>query len=78
MLLVLDTESPHRKPVNSTMFEGIVISSETLCAIQLGRISGFEEAIRVLRSLGEPIERKRTDDIEPTYTDTTPEEPEKA
>lgn len=74
MLLVLDSESPHRKAVNSSAFQGLIIDSETTASLQLGRITGYEEAIRLLKTLGTPAERRPNIDIPTTYTDTTPKE----
>jgi hypothetical protein len=55
ILLVLDVEAPHRKPVNSTAFSGIMVSNESLCAVQLGRISGWEECLKTLKLLSQPV-----------------------
>lgn len=74
MLLVLETEAPHRKPVNSTLFESLIVNNETISSIQLGRISGYEEAVKLLKTLEIPFEKPSDTHIEPTYTDSTPAE----
>lgn len=76
ILLALDAESPHRQPVNSLKYEGValLVTNKQRAALQLGRISGWEECMRALLELADPLERTQQDDVPPTYTDSTPTE----
>ena len=72
ILQVLENESPHRKPVNSTRVEGIIVTNETLSSVQLGKIAGWTECLETLRSLGKSTVKRTEVDVEQNYLDPLP------
>jgi hypothetical protein len=70
MLSAIDLEAPHNQ--ESTNAHVIL---EPAASYGLGEIKGWMKCIKALKELGNFIEPQIDTHIEPTYTDTTPENP---
>jgi hypothetical protein len=68
MLLALEAEAPHNQ--ESTNAHVII---EPAASYALGEIKGWVKCLKALQSLGTFVEQQVDTHIEPTYTDTTPE-----